>query len=192
MGRRRDSTPGGKRGDERPALAIPLHLATVANREAVTRTGEPRDPAPSATLYSSPSTGVLLRAQVALGEFTQTHNRKGTFRKSAPRPWTPAPPSIPDSSRFPLHAPRLRWIAAFSLPCALGDRGTATDASSLPPARSPADGHLRAHVKPPGRRRSRPPAAAWRTRGRRDRGADCELRMSPHKRRQPYASDQNP
>jgi hypothetical protein len=45
MGRRRDSKPGGKRGDERPALAMPLHLTTMANREAVTRTGEPRDPA---------------------------------------------------------------------------------------------------------------------------------------------------
>jgi hypothetical protein len=45
MGRRRDSTSGGKRRDERPALAMPLHPATVASREAVTRTGDPRDPA---------------------------------------------------------------------------------------------------------------------------------------------------
>jgi hypothetical protein len=37
-----------------------------------------------------------------------------------------------------------------------------------------------------------PPVAAWRTRDRRDRGADGELRVSSHKRRQPYASDQNP
>jgi hypothetical protein len=37
-----------------------------------------------------------------------------------------------------------------------------------------------------------PPAAAWGTRDRRDRGADCELRVSRHKRRQPYASGQNP
>jgi hypothetical protein len=32
MGRRRDSTPGGKHGDERPALALPLQPATLANR----------------------------------------------------------------------------------------------------------------------------------------------------------------
>jgi hypothetical protein len=79
------------------------------------------------------------------------HSRKPALYISVPRPWTPAPASIPDSSRFPLVTPRLRWIDAFSLPRALDHRGTAIDASSLPPAPSPAGGHRHAHAKPPGR-----------------------------------------
>jgi hypothetical protein len=113
-----------------------LCLSTLLQWPTERRSRGPANPAimpstPSATLCSSPSTGVLLRAQVALSQFSRKHSRKCALRKSAPRPWTPAPPSILDSSRFPLHASRLRWITAFSLPRAPDHQGTATGASSL-------------------------------------------------------------
>jgi hypothetical protein len=179
MERRRDSTPGGKRGDERPALALPLYPATVTNREAVTRTGEPRDPALDRlrdalllTIYWGSSSGGSGPQRVFAD--AQQEARIAQICAAALDP-SPAP-SILDSSRFPLHWARLRWIAAFSLPRVPDHRGTATDASSLPPAPSRAGGHPHVQAKPPGRRRLHPFCSG--PANPRSTGSLCRLRAS--------------